>query len=329
MRPAANKQSALRAPLNDILGTEASVRILRVLVTATVPLNRGEIAARTALHTSGVPRVLSKLENLGVIESIGRGRSRPLQLRAAYPLLPQIRALFLAEADRARNVVESIVGALSGLNPRPDAAWIEGSVASETDAYDDPIIVGVLAGQKADQQWEHQLRDSFRSLQANQDVALEVRIRWRADIHAANKQELATLKNARPLIGPPPLDLLGLSEPDAGRLDPKNFSSHEIHDATALRFARAIAEALKTKPDLVDDALRFLDRRLPLASEQEQSALREWHDILSTYSPGRLRAFLVRESEQAQRLRQSLPFVFALSQSERDSLRREPATTKA
>ena len=31
MRPTAKLQSALRTPLNDILGTEANVRILRVL----------------------------------------------------------------------------------------------------------------------------------------------------------------------------------------------------------------------------------------------------------------------------------------------------------
>lgn len=327
MRPAARKQSALRAPLNAILGTEAAVRVLRVLALASVPLSRREVAERAALHMSGIPRVLSHLENLGVIELIGRGRSRPVQLRNVHPLVPQLRTLFAMEANRAYTVEQNIRGAVNNLDPRPAAAWIEGPVATETDEYDDPIVVGVLAEQTAGKEWEHELRDRIRKANPAADVAIEVRLHWRADILTASKQERESLRHVRPLIGPPPLDLLGLSKPDTARLDPKAFLSHEIHDETALRLAREIDKRLKTKPDLVDDALQFIDRRLALASARERSELSEWHDILSTYSPGRLRAFLVSESERARRLRQSLPFVFALSQEDRDRLRRESTAT--
>lgn len=323
MRPTAKKQSALQTPLNDVLGTEACVRVLRALSLSSLPLSRGEIARETSLHVSGLPRVLERLENLGVIEAIGRGRARPIQLRAKYPVAAQIRALFAEERNRAERVEQNIQAAFQGLSPRPDAAWIEGDVATGSDTYESPIVIGVLMSGKVNEQWEHQLRAGLLQIQSRDDVAIELRIRRRADVETARPSELETLRHVRSLFGPPPLDLLGLSEPGETQSRASRFNSHGRHDINALEYARAVAQQLKTKPDMVDEALRFIERRQHAASEGEQLTLREWRDILTSYSLGRLRKFLVSDSERAIRLRQSLP-IFAAKEVSHARTRRQP-----
>jgi hypothetical protein len=318
MRPAARKQGAFRAPLNEILGTEASVRILRVLATASVPYSRRDLAREAALYPGGIPRVLDQLENLGVIERIGRSRSQPIRLRAQYPLSHELRQLFQKEAQRVAEVKQRIANTINQLG-RVDAAWIEGPAATGNDEASDPITVGIIPPSDYNEQWEQHVRVGFNAIQSQYDIAIEMRVRTRADILTANERELATLRNVRPLIGPPPLDLLG--QDAAIGPSARSAVTHETRDAESLAYARAIAAKLKAKPDLVDDAIRFIERRVHTASHAEALALTEWRDILSTYSMGRLRSFLVSNSTQAQRLRQSMPFADALSDDERRQAR--------
>ena len=324
MRRIVNRQSAIRAPLDAILGTEANVRILRVLSNATVPLGRAELRRATGLYPSGVPRVLTRLEDLGIVESVGRGRSRPVRLRQGHPLAPQLRALFGAELERHTVIEQNIQSAVQGLSPRPDAAWLEGAFATGDDAANDPIIVGLLGGPSGSETWEQQLRRSFLPMQRDHDIAIEIRIRWRADIEAANGAELDTLRRVRPLVGPPPRDLLGLSDPGETTRRPRLPDSHDAHDTESLRLARAIAEELRTKPDLVDEAVRYIDRRTRAASASEQLTLQEWRDILTEYSLARLRSFLTSDSPRARRLRQSLPFASGFAPDELERIRRGP-----
>src|SRR3972149_6177663 len=78
MRPISRLQSALRCPLNHLLGTEANVRVLRVILLSDIPIGVSEIARLAELQPSGVARVCARLEDLGVIEAVGRGpRDRP------------------------------------------------------------------------------------------------------------------------------------------------------------------------------------------------------------------------------------------------------------
>ena len=71
-------------------------------------------------------------------------------------------------------------------------------------------------------------------------------------------------------------------------------------------------------PSLVERAQRNLERRLRDASPGEHKVLEEWAQILRTTSLPRLRRFLVEDSERATRLRQSLPFVEAVTPQEID-----------
>jgi DNA-binding transcriptional ArsR family regulator len=321
MRPASITQSAFKAPLNGILGTEASVRILRVLASASVPLTRSEVATQAKLYSSGVPRVLSHLEDQGIVESIGQGRSRPVRLRQQHPFYNALKNLFGEEGARVARVLEGIRNALNQLSPAPAAAWIEGPVATDSDRYSDPLTVGVLADSPDSQGWNAHLRNAFNQLQRLHDVAIEAHVWWRADILAVSDSARAVLLTITPLIGPPPLDILGLSRDAAAPGTATREFSHDMHDATARQFAAAIANRIRTQPGIVDDAIKYLDRRLPAVSSNERLELQEWHDILTTYSHSRLRSFLVSDSERATRLRQSLPFVNVLSSADRESIR--------
>lgn len=324
MRPTSNPQSAFRSPLNSMLGTEASVRILRVLALASDPLSRGEVTSQSGLHASGIPRILTQLEDQGVVETIGQGHSRPVRLRHQHPLAQSLRNLFQEERNHVARVLADLKAAVNQLTPMPAAAWIEGPVATGEDRYTDPIIVGVLADTRESDGWTEQLRQRFNTLQRQWDVAIEVHVWWRADILAASAQERAKLVKVTPLLGPPPLDFLGLTA-DAQRAHAASRSfTHDMHDATARRYAAAIARHIRARPGLVDETIQYLERRIPSASSGETLELQEWLDILTAYSPGRLRSFLVRDSEQATRLRQSLPFVHVLSDDERRALRLEP-----
>jgi hypothetical protein len=329
MRPTSKPQSAFKSPLNTILGTEARVRVLRVLSVANDPLSRGEVARQSGLHASGIPRILAHLEDQGVVETIGQGHSRPVRLRHQHPLTPHLRQLFLEERNHVTRVLTDLKTAVNQLTPVPAAAWIEGPVATEEDRYTDSIIVGVLADTRESEGWPEQLRLRFNQMQRQWDVAIEVHMWWRADILAFGKPERALVvvrhqMTVTPLLGPPPLDVLGLSADAARAHEASRSFTHDMHDATARRYAAAIARRIRAKPSLVDDTIQYLERRIPSASPPEALELQEWLDILKAYSPGRLRSFLVRDSEQATRLRQSLPFVHVLSEDERRALRRDP-----
>ena len=60
---------------------------------------------------------------------------------------------------------------------------------------------------------------------------------------------------------------------------------------------------------------------LKTCSAREQKELIEWKRILQSMSIPRLKRFLVDDSERAIRLRQSSPFVGALSQDELEEIR--------
>src|SRR5262249_46541609 len=64
-------------------------------------------------------------------------------------------------------------------------------------------------------------------------------------------------------------------------------------------------------------------RRRSPHSPGEQRELREWDRILRTMSTARLRRFLVDRGERATRLRQTLPFVGALTAAERERIAAE------
>jgi hypothetical protein len=319
MRSPSQSQSALRAPFNDILGTEANVRILRLLATTTVPLSKAAIARRTSLNESGVGRAVAELIDRGVVESLGTGSRHLFRLWTEHPLASPLVDLFAAEFARFESIVDGLRSAVHLLKPPPRAAWIQGPVATEADKPGDPVIVGILASAKTVDRAVQELRAGTIDLERAYDITISIRGLTSADFAALPKAGQAELEQTVPLLGPPPVELLSPARDERTETPPR---SHEDLDRRALALARAIAARLAEDPSLKERALHSIERRLGRASDQERSELEEWDQILRTMPIARLKRFLVEPSERATRLRQTLPFVDALSKEEREALRK-------
>lgn len=321
MRPVLNRQSALKAPLNEILGREANVRVLRVLVCTQTPMTASKLAESTGLHISGISRTVSHLEEFGIVDLVGVGSRRPVQLRRTHPLASALEALFHAESARFDTVVERLTDAAGRAEPLPRAAWLQGAVIEQRDELEDPLVVGVLCRAHDLDKTVASLESALGDLELEMDVTIEVRGRTEADLLAGTNKELTAIGQALPLLGPPPLAIINAASKSGARTArPRRPFSHAELDARARDFAAAIARRLQTDPSLVARARTHIADRLPRASAGERRELREWDRILRTMSLPRLRRFLLDTGERATRLRQTFPFTGILTAKEQREL---------
>lgn len=321
MRPTSRRESALRSPLNEILGTEANVRLLRALSRTSLPMTATELAHRAAITLSGVGRALGALERTGIVEFIGVGSRRPVQLRRAHPLAPALQALFVAEEQRVSTIFARICAAAESLLPAPRSIWVEGPVALGTDEPGDPVVVGVLAGAKELDATVEALAAAIAKLELEEDVTIQVHGRTAADLAVAGGDERRDVEWAVLLLGPPPLARIDSdrARKPTGRRRVSEPVSHAVLDERARALGTAIATKLSTDPSLVERARNYIARRLTRASAGERRELQEWDRLLHTMSLPRLRRFLMESSERATRLRQTLPFVGVLTPAEREA----------
>lgn len=318
MRPPIQRQSALLAPLNDILGTEGTVRLLRVLCASRMPMSAGALAESARLERSSARRSLGVLLDTGIADVQGRAKAPHYALRREHPLAPAIVALFRAERERAEAVLSGIQDAVRRLSPAPKAVWLEGAVATETDEPGEPLGVRVVGSSGDLQRSVMQLRETLAPLERELDVTINVIGTTPADLASHRETGRAwedRLRTARSLVGLPPAAFLPPEHHPRSRV-----RTHVDHDTRALIVATEIAKRLKHDPALIDRALDFVEDRLAEASPRERQELDEWRQLLRTASPMRIRRFLVDMGERATRLRQTLPFLGVLSPAERNAL---------
>lgn len=323
MRPVLNRQSALKAPLNEILAREANVRILRVLSETDGPVSASRLAELTGLHVSGIARTVAHLEERGVVETVGAGARRPVQFRRTHPLAPAIAALFHAERARFATIVDRLTDAARRTSPPPRAAWLQGPVVEDQDALNEPLVLGLLCGARDVESTVASFEAALGDLENEQDITVEIRGRTEADLATGTDEELEALRQVLPLLGPPPLSILNVKTKTPRASSRRSYTHAEL-DARARDLARAIALRLQTDPSLVARARAHIADRLPHATAGEQRELREWERILRTMSLPRLRRFLVDTGERATRLRQTFPFIGILAADERDELIEAP-----
>ena len=321
MRPPSERQSALRAPLNYVLGTEANVRILRVVTETESPLGKTEVARRAELNASGVRRAIDDLVDQGLLEPVGTGPRQSVRLRQGHPVAPALRLLFETERGRFEQLMDGLRLAVERLQPPPSAAWIEGPVAKKVDVLGDPLVVGLLASSQHVDALASHLGRMLEDVIRQHDVLVEIRSRTVADLATASEDYLAELDQAIPLLGPPPLSFH--EEESGGRARGRRREGHTDVDRRMLRLAQAIADRLRRDPSLVERAEKYINRRLDRASAAERKELLEWKQLLASTSLAQLCRFLVDPGERAARLRQTLPFLDVLSKDERDRLFQE------
>jgi DNA-binding IclR family transcriptional regulator len=319
MRRVSTPKSAITYPLNRILSTEGKVRSLRVLALNPGALGISDLARKTGLTDRGTRIALISLEPTGIVELQGGGTASRVSFRVEHPLAESLVALFRAEEVRFETIIDTMRAAVEGLSPAPTAAWIQSPVATGRDLPGDAIVVAFLADAVSVDDAAIQLERALENLERSMDVTIEIRGLTRADLVAMTGAERDQMIDATPLVGPAPSALTEIIKPRKST-DRMRGRRHSDLDARGLAFGRAIAAAIKKDPALIERARVWIDKRTKKASAGEQRELDEWQRLLRTASPARLRRVLTDPGERATRLRQTLPFLDALSVSERDAL---------
>ncbi len=314
MRKPQAAQNPLRTPVNGILGTEANVRLLRVLALAETPVGAGELANRASLGRTSIYPALGSLERAGIVRFVGAGAQRQVRFRAKHPLARAIKELFVAEAHRIDAMVSALREMCKNLTPRPTAAWMEPATAEDQDQ--ESLVLWVLAHPASLTSLTDQLSQEVGQVEETYGVHLDVRGLTRSELETRVKASPDQISGAILLDGVPPSSLVGptaASSADTPRM-------HDEHDVRSRRMAVAIAAKLKRDPSLIRAAHRHVQQRAQEASARERRELQEWLRILTTMSPPRLQRFLLERTDRATRLRQSLPSLDLLTRVERDAV---------
>ena len=140
MRPVASKQNPLRNPLNVLLGTEAHVRLLRVLANETDgPLTAPDAAGRSGLTIRGARKALNRLLESGIVVRVGGGRKHQYELNRSDKLVKAVLKLFQAEKNRYEELLSSVKEEIGKLSPYPYSAWVQ-EFPRETG---EPLVIGL------------------------------------------------------------------------------------------------------------------------------------------------------------------------------------------
>jgi len=301
MRPIAIEQNVIRYPLNELLGTPANVRLLRVLAEEVIgPIGVYQAADKTGLTPAGARRALVKLSKTGFVQRIGGGRSQQYVLLESDPITSTIRELFQKESKRYRVLRTQIREALEGL-PEIQAAWID----SPPTQVGKPLQIGILSDSRSLTYLGEQAGKRLAEMEREFDVTIEIRTFSQADVPEAY------LEGAELLVGY--IDT-GISNPDR---------THAEREERAARYSSALVKILDNDPSLIKRASRYLEFLLEEDQGSASHDLREWHDILTRYSVQRIKDFLVSETPRSKRLRQSSPFFAVLDSDERDKITAE------
>jgi hypothetical protein len=317
MCPTKEHQNGLVNPLNEIFGTQANVRLLRVLALQNTSLTAGELAKRAMLGRTSIYPALHELERVGVIEFIGAGPRKLVQLRGNYPLSRILMKLFRVEAGRFDELTAALRKLISGMSRGPISAWIERGGEDPESA--ETLTLHVVAPPEELNGLTDYLNERLADLERKHDVPIAVHGIVPSELETLHRTPLTMLDAAILVGGVPPVALLERSRSTAKT---STIASHDEHDARSRRLAVAIAAKIRRDPGLIAMAEERVRHRAREASPGERRELAEWIRILSTMSPARLRRFLLENSERAIRLRQTLPALNFLSPAERDAVMR-------
>ncbi len=134
MRPPGSATSMFYNPFDHILGTVASMRILRELSLHGEEMPMSLIVDRTGLSYPGTQQAMGRLLESGVVEMLGSGRSVLYRLNKANILNEGLQNLFLIEQERVNIVLQKVSEFAAECTPHPIAIWLYGSVARREDS---------------------------------------------------------------------------------------------------------------------------------------------------------------------------------------------------
>ena len=299
MRPISIHHNTLRYPLDFIMGSEANVRLLRVLIHEVDSSLSATNAARLAgLTPAGARRALDRLLDSGLIEQVGSGRALQYKLRNQDPFLQHLAILFEKEGERYDSFLSSLRNAILDFTEIRTAWLNHDPIRSGA-----PIEMCVVADAKAIDWISEELRARLKNIEKEYDLIIEVNIFTRADspTPSSNAEFIVSMEANRDIEGGQP-------------------QSHALKDQRSLLMAQEITKMLRSDPSLITRAKHHLNRLLHDKQGAATNAISEWRQLLETYSPRQISQMLVSTSSRANRLRQSSPFFAVLTPEERDRL---------
>jgi predicted transcriptional regulator len=305
MRPIFVNQNSLRNPLNELLGTEAHVRLLRVLASEVDgPLTPSNAAALAGLTIPGAHKALNRLLKSGIVVRVGGGRKHQYELRHSDALVKALLKLFQSEKDRYEALLSAIKEAIEKVVPYAHSAWIQ----EFPGVFGDPMIMGILHETRHLANYIHQLRKKLCQIERDFDLTIEVNGYTKADLPNLEADKVTSLYGFLPF-------------PDKHSRDTDAaHTTHEEKDQRLLELSCKLAEAIEHDTSLVRRAKEHVQRMLKKDHGLATKDIEEWRDILESYSIRRLSRFLTATSERANRLRQSNPIFAILNSEERRRL---------
>jgi hypothetical protein len=199
-----NRDSALRWPLNQIFGSEANVRILRLITQSLTPIRVAVLAREVAIDETAAQGAITALKQLGVIEAVRSGREAALQPRRQCALSRDVADLFRRERDRFDDLMGALSTVAQNLAPPPMSVWIEGPVAIARDQTSDSLAIGILAEATYLPRLRTVVRRATTAVAKHYDVAVVVRLLSTDDLAVMEPHDMQALKNVRLLAGSHP-----------------------------------------------------------------------------------------------------------------------------
>jgi predicted transcriptional regulator len=302
MRPIVSGQDPLRYPLNELFGTRAHVRLLRVMANEVDgPLSASDVAKRAGLTVPGAQKALGRLFRAGFISRVGGGRKHQYAIHCSDRLMQITLELFQAEKDRYEQLFATIKKEIKDLIPHPHAAWIQ----AFSQEIGEPLTLGLLHETRHLTNCVRQLRTKLNQVENDFDLTIELEGYTKADIFDLKFDGVTALYGVVPA-------------PDSlTHRQIKNPLTHREKDRQAHVLSRKLAKAIEQDTSLLRRAKDHIDRLLKEDQGMAARDLKEWRDILDKYSIQRLSRFFISSSERANRLRQSNPLFAILNFDER------------
>lgn len=290
---------------------------MRVLALRETALAAGELASLAALGRTAIYPALRHLERAGIVELVGAGAQRLVQLRDRHPLSRLLRDLFVAESRRLEALAVALRDLLMELPHRPMSAWLgepeDDGLSAET------LRLYIVAGPDELEPITDYLNAHLADIERQYDIQIAIQELTRSELGTWLTTHSVNLDAVTLIAGVPPVALSGGARSVAAD---STFASHDEHDVRSRKLALAMAAKIKRDPGLIAVTEDRVKLRAQKASARERRELAEWLRILSTMSPARLQRFLVENSERASRLRQTLPALRLLSPAERQAVLR-------
>lgn len=189
--------SALRTPLDLVLGSGGRVRALRAIHDNPDGVRAVDVARHSGLTIAGAQRAIAPLVDADLVRRVVQGRGAVYRWNEAHPFAAPIAALFDAERRRRNAVFDAAAAWLDATHPRPLALWWYGSTARGTDTFASDVDLALVGPDDRDttRALADALRESLHPIEQRFALRVSVIAYTLADVRDWPAGEVAMWEN--------------------------------------------------------------------------------------------------------------------------------------